>query len=356
LAQSEVEARPLPLFDAEILLEHHVTPTFVLDRLGRVIVWNKACEALTGLKAGEVLGTGDHWRAFYRKPRPCLADLVLKDSIEEIENLYANFTDVQANREAIAVESWCVMPITGRRLYIAARAAPIHNALGVLGGVLQTVWDRSAAKEAEDHLKHLAGLDGLTGIANRRTFDVTLASEWPRAIRAGAPISLLIADIDHFKQYNDSLGHLHGDECLRNVAGTLAHGPRDGGDVVARYGGEEFAILLPGADRADAAVLAEKLRAAVEDLKISHPRSSVSPYVTVSIGTGTVAPTQSERLERLICIADTALYRAKERGRNQVQAYEGEVARVETSDGCGDARLKRRQKRRKTSAFFAEMS
>jgi diguanylate cyclase (GGDEF)-like protein/PAS domain S-box-containing protein len=312
----------LPLFDAELLLESHITPTFALDRRGRVNLWNRACETLTGLKASDVLGTSDHWRGFYPEVRPCLADLILQDRIEQVEELYAAFSDVQVSRGAIAAENWHVLPITGRRLYVAFEAAPIRDGEGDLVGVLATARDLTALKEAEVNFRTLAGLDSLTGIANRRAFDAILAAEWRRAIRFGRPISLLIVDIDHFKQFNDSLGHPRGDECLRKVAGTLARGAHRAGDVVARYGGDEFAVILPGVDRAGAAALAETIRAAVEDERIPHPLSSAGVHVTLSIGIATWAPTPGENPEKLVCFADVALYRAKERGRNRVSVFD----------------------------------
>jgi diguanylate cyclase (GGDEF)-like protein/PAS domain S-box-containing protein len=323
----------LPPVDAELLLEHHVTPTFALDRRGRVIVWNRACETLTGLEASEVLGTSDHWRGFYTQPRPCLADLILQDRIEEVEELYAAFSDIQVSRGAIAAENWYVLPITGRQIYVAIEAVAIRNAEGDLVGVLETVRDLTAIKEAEANFRTLAGLDSLTGIANRRTFDGILSSEWRRAIRTGRPISLLIVDIDHFKQFNDSLGHQRGDECLRQVAETMDCGAHRAGDVVARYGGEEFAVILPGIDREGAAAVAEKIRASVEGEKIPHPLSSVGPHVTVSIGIATWAPRLEDNLEKLVCFADVALYRAKERGRNRVSAFDEDDSSVTATHG-----------------------
>lgn len=318
----------MPPFDANLLLRHHTTPTFALDRRGRVIVWNRACETLTGLSASNVLGTTEHWRGFYTCARPCLADLILQDQIEKVEELYAAFSDVQVSRGAIAAENWYVMPISGRRLYIAIEAVAIHDADGDLAGVLETVRDLTAHKQAEANFKSLAGVDSLTGIANRRTFDRLLSSEWRRAVRFGRPISLLIADIDHFKQFNDSFGHQRGDQCLRHVAETLACGAHRGGDVVARYGGEEFAIILPGVDRTGAAAVAEKIRAAVEQQQIPHPLSGAGPHVTVSIGMATCEPNLEVNPEKLVCFADIALYRAKARGRNRVSAFDEDGACV----------------------------
>jgi diguanylate cyclase (GGDEF)-like protein/PAS domain S-box-containing protein len=311
---------PGPL-QTDLLLTHHVTPTFVLDREGRVVLWNRACETLTGLKAEDVLGTREHWRGFYDTPRPCLADLVQRDRNEAVEELYVSLTDISTRRGAIWAENWCVMPITGRRLFLLIEAAPIFAADGKLLYVMETLRDISAMKETEVKLRTLAGRDALTGLANRRTFDDILASEWRRAKRANAPLSLLMVDVDHFKQFNDRLGHQRGDECLRAIAEVLAGEARRAGDISARYGGEEFAVLLPATDSAGAAHIAENLRAAVEQFGVDHPLSSAGPKVTVSIGTATVTPMADERVEKLICFADIALYRAKELSRNRVCAF-----------------------------------
>jgi diguanylate cyclase (GGDEF)-like protein/PAS domain S-box-containing protein len=303
---------------AKQLLEHHVTPTFVLDREGRVTVWNRACAAMTGLKAEDVLGTSDHWRGFYQEPRECLADLILQDRIEAVEELYSAVSDIQVSPGAIAAETWCVLPNSDRRIYIASEALAIRGEDGQLIGVLQTLRDISAMKEVESKYRGLAGLDGLTGIANRRKFDDRIRSEWRRAVRSRAPLSLLLVDIDHFKQFNDSLGHLRGDQCLKTVAGALAGEARREGDFPARYGGEEFAIILPATNKVGAGQIAEKVRASIAELKIPHPHSSVGHSLTVSIGAATIIPASGNQVEEFVGWADVALYRAKDLGRNRV--------------------------------------
>ena len=124
-------------------------------------------------------------------------------------------------------------------------------------------------------------------------------------------------DIDHFKQFNDKLGHQRGDTCLREVAGALSAETHRAGDLSARYGGEEFAIVLPATESAGAVRIAEKVRTGVERLELEHPQSSVGSVVTVSIGATSVIPTRSDRVEKLVCFADIALYRAKDLGRNR---------------------------------------
>ncbi len=180
------------------------------------------------------------------------------------------------------------------------------------------VEQRTAELEAANReLARLSSLDGLTSIANRRQFDLTLVSEWSRALRDRSELSLLMIDIDSFKAFNDTLGHKAGDECLRRVAQTIAAEFRRAEDLVARYGGEELAVLLPGMGLQDAAKNAERVRAAVESLKILHPASTVARVVTISVGIATVTPQDSDE-GALVAAADEALYRAKGEGKNRV--------------------------------------
>ena len=175
----------------------------------------------------------------------------------------------------------------------------------------------SQLREANRHLVELSTLDGLTGLVNRRAFDLALEREWERHRRFGTPLSMILADIDCFKKLNDANGHQAGDECLRLVAGALGANGRSGVDCVARYGGEEFVLLLPGVDAAQAARLAEVARARVEQLQLPHPDSVAGRYVTISLGVAT-ATGQYGNAQALIGAADTALYAAKSRGRNIV--------------------------------------
>ncbi|AKU12052.1 response regulator receiver modulated diguanylate cyclase [Azoarcus sp. CIB] len=173
--------------------------------------------------------------------------------------------------------------------------------------------------EANRELTRLSAFDGLTGIANRRTFDVTLSREWRRSARSGAPISLMVVDVDCFKQFNDAYGHQVGDECLKAVARALAGNTRRPIDLVARYGGEEFAVVLPDTDAQGAAIVAESMRRAVEALAITHRHSTAARVVTVSVGIAVTKPERSDDggFATLLARADEALYRAKRDGRNR---------------------------------------
>lgn len=180
---------------------------------------------------------------------------------------------------------------------------------------------------ANRKLRQLSMSDGLTGIANRRCFDERIAIEWSRHTLERRSLALLLVDVDCFKPLNDARGHLHGDECLRELAGVCSGVLRDHGDLVARYGGEEFALVLPGCDLRSARRVAERLRRDVEALALPHLTSPVEPHVTVSIGVSALVPVSSQSSDALIAAADRALYIGKARGRNRV------VARVVSGDG-----------------------
>jgi diguanylate cyclase (GGDEF)-like protein len=178
-------------------------------------------------------------------------------------------------------------------------------------------------RRANERLSELSFSDSLSGIANRRRFDEVLETEWKRGIRFGHPLSLVMADIDFFKRYNDALGHQAGDRCIVEVAGVLQAMARRAGDLVARYGGEEFMLLLPATGAAEAAIVAETARSRIEALGIPHP-DGASSFVTASFGVatfvpGTSVPDAPGDPAPLVSAADSALYRAKSAGRNRVE-------------------------------------
>jgi diguanylate cyclase (GGDEF)-like protein len=174
--------------------------------------------------------------------------------------------------------------------------------------------------EANRRLEVLATTDGLTGVANRRGFDLALRAEWQRATRAGHGLALLFVDIDLFKAFNDTFGHPAGDDCLRRIAACIAAMIRHPTDIVARYGGEEFAIILSGTSHAGAAELAERLRVQVQALALHHPHSQTG-VVTVSVGVAAMSPALLPVAvpDDLVAQADRELYRAKASGRNRVR-------------------------------------
>ena len=186
-------------------------------------------------------------------------------------------------------------------------------------------FEKRKTDELNVRLRDISFIDGLTGVANRLRFDDFFRKEWRRARRTKRPISILMLDIDFFKNYNDLLGHLEGDECLKNVAKTIQSHIRADVDLVARYGGEEFVVVLPETDLKGALKVAERIRRDIEGLKIAHPGSEVSKFVTVSIGVASIVPIDNLKKEVLLNMADKALYVAKKKGRNRVEAYSTEM-------------------------------
>jgi len=177
-----------------------------------------------------------------------------------------------------------------------------------IAGAIHLASIRHDLEEANARLERLSRLDGLTGLANRRRFDEALDVEWRRALRSGAPLSLMMIDIDAFKPYNDAHGHQVGDDCLCRVGAILSESLHRAGDLVARYGGEEFVVLLPETDREHAARVAEMLR----------ERVAAGAPVTISAGVSTLVPELGGAAFVLIADADAALYEAKRSGRNRV--------------------------------------
>lgn len=172
--------------------------------------------------------------------------------------------------------------------------------------------------DANRELRRLSSVDGLTSVANRRMFDEALTREWSRGVRHASQLSLLMCDVDYFKQYNDSYGHQAGDECLKTVAQTLAARVKRPTDLVARYGGEEFAVLLPDTDAEGALKLAEAMRQAIQALGANHAGSPLGS-VTMSVGVASMIAGRSEPGSAgLVKAADEALYEAKRGGRNRI--------------------------------------
>lgn len=179
-------------------------------------------------------------------------------------------------------------------------------------------------QRANGLLKDLATIDGLTGVSNRRHFDVLIRRAWKVGFRNQSCMSILMADIDYFKSYNDMYGHQRGDKCLKMFAKALKESLKRPEDMVARYGGEEFIALLPNTDAKGAEIIAERMQYMVSDLKIKHAGSEVSSRVTFSMGISCLVPDEKTSVELLISTADLALYQAKNQGRNRYIIHEAQ--------------------------------
>jgi diguanylate cyclase (GGDEF)-like protein/PAS domain S-box-containing protein len=211
----------------------------------------------------------------------------------------------------------------GKTIWMETRPRLIRGSFtGEQGDVVIVMRDITDRKNLELELSELALIDSLTGLANRRAFDQALEREWRRTLREGLEMSLLLLDLDHFKRFNDQYGHQVGDDCLRAVAAAILNTVRRPEDIAARYGGEEIAVILPNTQNASAMLIAEKLRSAVEGLRLPH---SANPegggWVTASVGAATAISRSGGTIvmpQTLLSAADAALYNAKREGRNRV--------------------------------------
>lgn len=211
-----------------------------------------------------------------------------------------------------------LITILAGQVAISFENARLYNTLE------QKVTERtSALAAANEELRHLASVDKLTGVANRRIFDELLHKEWQRLGREKGSLSVVLGDIDFFKNYNDTYGHQAGDECLAKVAAAIERCMRRPGDLVARYGGEEFGIILPHTNREGAVEIAQMVRKAVHALGIPNEGAAAGDCVTLSLGVATVIPETSLSPEELLSAADRSLYRAKAAGRNRVDGDNG---------------------------------
>jgi two-component system cell cycle response regulator len=269
----------------------------IVEACGRIQYANPACDRYLGCKPEDLVGRR---LAELLGPADAAAGDVIGQGTREV--------GIRHHDGSLRAMDLTVTPLT---------LPPMHADDGLFVAMLH---DISHHKESEEALQRAALLDPLTKIANRRQFDAFLQKEWQRAIRNAQPLSLVVLDVDHFKLYNDTLGHAAGDACLQKVAQALQDHAARPTDLAARHGGEEF-VLLFGETPLDAASrLAEMLRTAVQALRLPHPRSPTSPWLTVSVGVATIVPTQLDEIENLFVCADRAMYAAKAGGRNRVEA------------------------------------
>lgn len=210
-------------------------------------------------------------------------------------------------------DDYLVKPVDS--VVLSAKMKAMHRIAAVRSRLVETTQE---LEKVNRELQRLANLDGLTGLSNRRTMQRFLEMEVKRCSRNRLPLSVIMADLDHFKIYNDVFGHLAGDDSLRAVAETLALHARRPTDLVARYGGEEFCVVLSETPHPGAVGIAEELRSSVEALAIPHCETLDPPLVTLSAGVVTLVPGPATSVESLLGYADTALYQAKQAGRNRV--------------------------------------
>jgi len=252
-------------------------------------------------------------------------DLILLDIMLPDTDGYAVCQELKKNVRT------AVIPV----IFISARAETNDEICGFKAGAVDYITKPISApimlarvkthlelKRYRDLLENLSNIDGLTGIANRRRFDSALSYEWSRSMRASSELSLIILDIDYFKEYNDLYGHAAGDACIKNIAQALRRGLLRKTDLAARYGGDEFACILTETDTEGAENVARSLHEAVKNLEIRHNHESAHHTVSISMGVATAVPSAGSQMLSLIEAADSRLYEAKNEGRNQIRCID----------------------------------
>lgn len=305
----------------------------VLDKDGHIVLFNKAAESLTGYSFTDV-------------EDKCPWDLfIVAEEVDVVRNVFSqltagNFPNKHTNywltknheKRLIDWSNTAITDTNGDITYIIATGIDItakkaaenevENHIDILE---ETVSKRtSALTKANQELEYLTHIDGLTNIFNRGYFNEVIAKEVERGKRSNRPLSLLMCDVDYFKNYNDTYGHIAGDNCLIEIAAILYKLFNRAADFVARYGGEEFIVILPGIKPESASKLSNKLIRRIESAKFPHETSPIGKVVTVSVGLVTRQPDELTNSISLIKEADKALYDAKENGRNQVKLYSAE--------------------------------
>ncbi|MGL5133408.1 MAG: diguanylate cyclase domain-containing protein [Planktothrix sp.] len=237
--------------------------------------------------------------------------IILKKILKKIDiNLFKKFVDL--------VETG--VPLIQDIFYKGKNNQGWYHFIAVkLGdGFSVAIRDITERKQMEIDLSRLARLDGLTQIANRHCFEQFLNQEWLRNKQDQQPISLILSDVDYFKAYNDTYGHLEGDDCLKKVAKAIEQVIQSPGNLLARYGGEEFVVILTQTRLVETLQIATKIQTAIRELNIPHSQSQVSEFLTISLGISTLIPTEKNSSHLLIKLADDALYEAKQQGRNRI--------------------------------------
>ena len=295
----ETEKRLRSLYHAVEQGRHTIVIT---DHEGRIVHVNPKFTELTSYTFGEsigqiirILNSGEHPPEFYKE---------LWDTISSGKVWRGVFRNKKKN---------------GQLFWEDASITPVIKDGGRITHYIVVNEDITDRKKAEEKLDELTYIDELTGIANRRSYNKAIVSEWNRAKRGKTFLSVIMMDIDYFKPYNDILGHVAGDECLRSVAQALKSMIVRAGDLIARYGGEEFIVILPGIDLVATSHFAEMMRKKVESLEIKHSGSKVSGNITISLGVASIIPGEEEGPDVLVSAADSELYKAKEAGRNCVK-------------------------------------
>jgi diguanylate cyclase (GGDEF)-like protein/PAS domain S-box-containing protein len=320
----------VPQSHLEVILDIAVDAIISINHKGEISTFNPAAEKLFGYTSSEVVG--QKINMLMPEPYSSEHDMYMDNYLKTGEKKI-----IGVGREAVGLHrNGLVFPlrlsvgeaeVNGERIFV-----------GIIHDITELKKQENELKEHRDHLQmlveqrtseltlvneklqELANMDSLTNLPNRRYFDETLQKEIQRATRHRHPLSLLMCDIDFFKQYNDTYGHIEGDECLISVAECLTDSFKRASDFPSRYGGEEFSVILPHTDDEDALVACGAFMNNLKNMAIPHSSSSISDYVTMSIGLVTLESDANIEVNDLIKAADEALYKAKRYGRNRIES------------------------------------
>jgi two-component system cell cycle response regulator len=280
-----------------------------------VIYVNAVFEAMTGFSAAETIGRNCRFLQHTRPRQKAVDDL--REAIAAGRPISVTVRNIRKDG-SLFWNDICVSPIRNTE-------GVITNFIGIQKDVTERVQHEKKIKELQHELRKanreltdLVQLDSLTGLFNRRYFSEIFERDWQLALREGKYLSVLIFDIDFFKQYNDTCGQAAGDACLKTVAQTIRDGLKRATDILARYGGEEFIALLFDLTESRAADIAAAISASVGKLNLTHDLSAAAPHITLSAGVAACIPRQDILAEGMIKAATNALYQAKRQGRNQV--------------------------------------
>lgn len=314
---------------AEILNVVHAV-IVVMDGDGRIRMFNKAAEYLTGYSFEEVKNKYP-WDIF-----------ILPEEVNGVRNVFARLTSgdfpnthtnywvtkdgshrlIDWSNTAITDQNENITSVIATGIDITERREAEKEIELYQKNLERIVKDRTVElNRVNEHLDKIARIDSTTGIYNRRHFNETLEAELRRSRRMKDQLSLMMCDVDFFKNYNDSYGHIAGDDCLKEIAATLSNSFNRASDLVARYGGEEFAIILPGITSNKALGIAQELIKEIQERRLPYGSSPIGEFVTISIGVATMQSDELTNSTSILSAADKALYQAKESGRNNARQY-----------------------------------
>jgi len=337
---SEIAQRIRNLLDLDSILEQTVIAVHDFIEADRVIILqcspdmsgkviqescSPAYPAMMGWAVRDPWSVDEKFLAHYRQGRGMAVANVAEQGLSENQLMFLAYFHIQAEIVVPLLQEqtlWGLLiahQCSAPRQWTTADVRLLQSLSTQVGIAVQQAKLHRQLTLANQSLRRMADLDGLTQVANRRRFEQHLENEWRRMTRQKTPLSIILGDIDYFKGFNDLYGHQAGDNCLRLVARTLNHAAKRPGDLVARYGGEEFVVILPNTDLKGAETVAEAIRCSIRDRHISHRGSAIDKIVTMSLGVASCIPTADNSMANLLKQADEALYAAKAGGRDQVR-------------------------------------